>query len=230
MTDLHSNGGGPPPHHGPPPVIDLPTTNASEIYQVSLWKQLRHLSRQIRQQGMKMTLLEALDQWRRITLGAPGERFTRITPELYCGGQHLRRGLPILKGRGITAIINMRREADDARKKRTLARYLHLPTIDNTPPTLEHLFEGVQFIQTELSQGGKVYIHCWEGVGRAPTMTAAYLVSTGLSTAEAWAMIRGVRPFIRPTPMQQAQLEQFAREWGEKAENLPDPDPFAAQG
>lgn len=219
MTDLHPEGGGPPAHH-PLPVIDLPTTNASEIYQVSLWKQLRQLSRQVRQQGVKITLLEAVDQVRRVTLGAPGERFTRITPDLYCGGQHLRRGLPTLKGRGITAIINMRREADDAHKKRTLARYLHLPTIDNTPPTLEHLFEGVHFIRTELDQGGKVYIHCWEGVGRAPTMTAAYLVSTGLTTAEAWATIRGVRPFIRPTPMQQAQLEQFAREWDEQGAPL----------
>ena len=38
---------------------------------------------------------------------------------------------------------------------------------------------GVCFIDAEINRGGKVYIHCAVGCGRAPTMTAAYLISTG---------------------------------------------------
>jgi len=63
-----------------------------------------------------------------------------------------------------------------------------------------------------VESGGKVYVHCASGVGRAPTMAAAYLVSTGLSLDEAWTLIRKTRPFVNPTPPQVAALEQFARE------------------
>jgi len=69
---------------------------------------------------------------------------------------------------------------------------------------------GVEFITAEIEQGGSVYIHCGSGIGRAATMAAAYLVSTGLTEDEAWARIRTVRPFIRPTPVQVEQLRRFA--------------------
>jgi protein-tyrosine phosphatase len=62
----------------------------------------------------------------------------------------------------------------------------------------------------EIERGGGVYVHCGAGVGRAPSMAAAYLVSTGLTADEAWATIREVRPFIRPKPEQMAQIERFA--------------------
>jgi protein-tyrosine phosphatase len=55
-------------------------------------------------------------------------------------------------------------------------------------------------------------VHCGSGVGRAPTMAAAYLVSTGLSADQAWALIRKTRPFIKPTQPQLAALEQFVAE------------------
>jgi protein-tyrosine phosphatase len=90
-------------------------------------------------------------------------------------------------------------------------RYLRLPTPDNTPPTLDHLAQGAAFIKEELDKGGKVYIHCWEGLGRGPTMVAAYFVSTGISPADAWAKIRAVRPFVRPTPGQMQQLEAYGQ-------------------
>jgi protein-tyrosine phosphatase len=87
---------------------------------------------------------------------------------------------------------------------------LRLPTPDNTPPSLAHLGQGAAFIKEELEKGGKVYIHCWEGLGRGPTMVAAYFVSTGMTPAEAWSKIRAVRPFVRPNAGQMQQLEAYA--------------------
>ena len=43
-------------------------------------------------------------------------------------------------------------------------------------------------------------------------MAAAYLVSTGLTPDQAWALIRKTRPFVNPTPPQLAVVEQFASE------------------
>ncbi len=193
------------------PVVDLPSSDVSDDLQIPLRRRLINLYRQLRQQGVATTLIEAADQTVRALTGAPTRRMSEVTPALAIGGQHNRRGVARLRRRGFTAVVNMRRESDDQARGIALDCYLYLPTIDNTPPTLEHLRDGARFIGDEIERGGKVYVHCWEGVGRAPTMAAAYLVSTGRTTAEAWTMIRAVRPFIRPTPFQVAQLEAFAR-------------------
>lgn len=192
------------------PVIDLPSSDVSEDRQIPLRRSLANFYRQLRQQGIINTLIEAVDQITRQVTGAPTRRMSEVTPNLAIGGQHNRRGVRRLRERGYTAVVNMRRESDDRAKGIALDRYLYLPTIDNTPPTIEHLRDGARFIGDEIARGGKVYVHCWEGVGRAPTMAAAYLVSTGMTTGDAWAHIRAVRPFIRPTPFQVAQLEAFA--------------------
>jgi protein-tyrosine phosphatase len=106
----------------------------------------------------------------------------------------------------------MRIEFDDEAAGIAPQRYLYLPTVDDAPPSLEHLHAGVDFMAEEIGNGGGVYVHCGSGVGRAPTVAAAYLVSTGLALDEAWARIRAVRPFIRPQPQQVAQVRRFAED------------------
>ena len=64
----------------------------------------------------------------------------------------------------------------------------------------------------QIEQGNGVYIHCGVGVGRAPTVAAAYLVSTGMTPEEAWTMLRAIRPFIWPNRRQRASVKQFAEE------------------
>jgi dual specificity MAP kinase phosphatase len=169
-----------------------------------------HVLHQLRKQGVWITLLEGWDQAQRRIKGAPTERFTRITPQLHVGGQYSRKGWAMLARRGITAAVSMRGEYDDRGEGFLPPRYLHLPTVDNHAPTLEQLHRGIQFINDELARCGQVYIHCWEGVGRGPTMLAAYFVSTGIKPSEAWAKIKAVRPFIRPTAPQIAQIDLLA--------------------
>jgi protein-tyrosine phosphatase len=106
----------------------------------------------------------------------------------------------------------MRIEYDDNHRGIAPERYLHLPTVDDTAPTLDHLREGVAFIAEEMERGGAVYVHCGSGVGRAPALAAAYFVSTGVEPEEAWNRIRAVRPFVRPTLPQIEQIHRFATE------------------
>jgi len=175
-----------------------------------LLKQLSSLWYGIVDQGPWVSFLGLAELFARFITGAPIQRLSQITPQLHISGQHQGRGWKTLSKRGITAMVNMRTEFDDQAAGIAPPRYMHLKIIDNTPPTLEHLQAGSDFIAQEIKQGGKVYIHCAAGVGRAPTMAAAYLVSTGRSPAEAWTQIRKVRPFIRPTPAQIAQVDAFA--------------------
>jgi predicted protein tyrosine phosphatase len=165
-------------------------------------------------QGIRVTATWAVDHLVRIGTGAPIRRVSQITPQLHVGGQYRQRGWKRLAARGVTAVVNLRIEFDDEAAGIAPQRYLYLPTVDDTPPSLEHLRAGVEFITREIERGGSVYVHCGSGVGRAPTMAAAYLVSTGLSPQEAWAKIRAARPFVRPKPGQISQVRRFAAAYG----------------
>jgi protein tyrosine phosphatase (PTP) superfamily phosphohydrolase (DUF442 family) len=175
-----------------------------------LTKGIHILWSRLTRQGLRVTALWAADHAVRIITGAPIRRVSQITPQLHVGGQYRRPGWPRLAARGITAVVNVRVEFDDNDAGIAPPRYLHLPTVDDEPPTLEQLHAGVDFIADEIGQGGGIYVHCGAGVGRAATVAAAYLVSTGLAPAQAWARIREVRPFVRPKPVQVAQVERFA--------------------
>jgi protein-tyrosine phosphatase len=74
---------------------------------------------------------------------------------------------------------------------------------------LDDLRQGVAFIHQVIAGGGKVYIHCGGGIGRAPTMAAAYFISQGLKFDEAVELIVKARPFINMTPAQMEQLKRF---------------------
>ena len=176
----------------------------------AIYKRVRILWGRLTGQGAGVTTLWATDHLVRIITGAPIQEVSQITPRLHVGGQYRRRGWRRLKRRGVTAVVNMRTEFDDEAVGIAPRRYMYLPTIDDRPPSLEHLQAGVDFMREEIGRGGGVYVHCGAGVGRAPAMAAAYLVSTGLTPDEAWAKIREVRPFVRPKPEQVAQIERFA--------------------
>jgi hypothetical protein len=171
---------------------------------------LRILWRRFTQQGIRTTVLWAADHTVRRLSGAPIRGVSQITPHLHVGGQYRRRGWPRLSARGVTAVIDMRVEFDDEEAGIAPPRYLYLPTVDDQAPSLEHLRQGVAFIEGEIARGGAVYIHCASGVGRAATMAAAHLVHGGMAPEQAWACIRQVRPFIFPTAVQIEQLERFA--------------------
>jgi len=197
-----------PLHH--PEIPEVLATRKDALLGTNIGKRFRHFLQILYKQGWRLTVIEGVEQITRLTTGAPALRFSRITPRLHVGGQHNERGLYRLRARGITAVVSMRGEVDDREWGIAPSRYLHLPTVDNHAPTLEHLKVGTAFIREELQNSGAVYIHCWEGVGRAPTMAAAYLVSTGLTPDEAWKCIYTIRPFIRPVESQLDQVERFA--------------------
>ena len=170
----------------------------------------RILWTRLTQQGLGVTAWWAADHLVRIITGAPIRSVSQITPHLHVGGQYRRRGWRRLASRGITSVVNLRVELDDADLGIAPPQYLYLPTPDDHAPSLEHLRTGVKFIAGEVEQDGGVYVHCGSGIGRAATMAAAYLVSLGLTPQQAWDQIRVTRPFIRPTPVQVEQLERFA--------------------
>lgn len=160
--------------------------------------------------GPRALILRFYDQTLRKRTGHPVWNLSRVLPQLYVGGQHSSAGWQKMQDAGVTAIVNMREaHLDDAEKGIAGTHYLHLPTRDNTPPTLESLRQAAEFITAEIEAGGTVYVHCGVGVGRAPSAAAAYLISTGMTAKQAIAAIKRVRPFIHLTGRQFKQLVMF---------------------
>lgn len=173
----------------------------------------RRFWNQLRTQGPVMTAWAAVDWIHRAVTGRPMRYFSEICDDLYIGGQPSEKFFkPLRREWGVTGIVNMRSEHNyEIKVEGIVFNYLYLPTSDNEAPSLEHLMQGVDFILDEIEDNhGRVYIHCWEGLGRGPTMAAAYFVATGMTPEEAWKEIRRKRPFIRPTEIQLKQLERFA--------------------
>jgi len=163
----------------------------------------------LREQGVAVARLWIRDHALRRIQGMSPADTSRIAPGLYVGGQQYQHGLKRMAALNISASVSLRGEADDAARGVALERHLWLSTMDNTPPTLEQLNQAAEFISQAIEEGRGVYIHCAAGVGRAPTTAAAYLVSAGLTPAEAWSLIRQARPFIRPKAGQFEQIERF---------------------
>lgn len=164
----------------------------------------------LREQGLRTTVLWVWDKISRRVLGVSPHSVSQVQPLLYVGGQHKRHGLPRMRKWGIQAVVNMREESDDAERGLLLDHYLWLAVTDDHDPTFEELQRGANFIAEHVAAGHGVYIHCASGVGRAPTMAAAYLVTTGMTADDAWGVIEQGRPFIRPTPPQLEVIQAFA--------------------
>ncbi len=178
-----------------------------------IWKGITIVPARLVKHGVRITGLWVYEKVARLRLGVSPAETSRVIERLFVGGQHYVRGLETMRQWGIGATVNLREEADDAQRGVALPRHLWLPTPDDDAPTIAQLREAVSFIREAVAAGEGVYIHCGQGVGRAPTLAAAYLISEGRAERPkaALEMIRRVRPFITPTQAQLRRLEEWAK-------------------
>lgn len=165
---------------------------------------------------VKLTIERLIDMaWRTFT-GIPILKNTQVTPHLYLGGQYGLNALPHFQKLGITAVVSMRESQLHKPDIYPWLKVLQLPTRDWTAPTIENLEKGSLFITNVLKEGGSVYIHCHQGLGRGPSMAIAYLISSGMTYDDAVAEVKKVRPFITPTAEQLGRLKEFEEYWKKK--------------
>lgn len=166
--------------------------------------------RRLRTQGFRTTY-----QWL-VAVGIPrltgrlSLRYSQVTPNLYLGPQYGQKGKLTLEEAGITASMSLRDEYNDLDYGLAFDNYSYLPIVDNTAPTIEQLTEAVDFIRNVIITGGTVYVHCGSGVGRAPSIVAAYLIAQeGMTVDDAITRIHKARPFIRVLPVQVDRLKAY---------------------
>jgi len=138
--------------------------------------------------------------------------FSQISEEIFIGTNYCCKAhfTEELVNKGIRADISL--EAESLDQPWGVKYFLWLPTVDHTAPTMEALVLGVQMLSVMVQRKQKVFVHCKNGHGRAPTLVAAYLISTGMSLNQAIRTIAKKRPEIHIEPVQLATLEKFEKE------------------
>jgi protein-tyrosine phosphatase len=109
---------------------------------------------------------------------------------------------------GVTGDISIEKERLD--NPQGVNYFLWLPVKDHTAPTMKQLWVGVKTIDELVRQKIKIYIHCKNGHGRAPTVLAAYFIFQGMKVEDAITKIQKKRPEIHIEPAQEKMLRRFA--------------------
>lgn len=137
--------------------------------------------------------------------------FSKIDNRIYIGTNqccryHFNKNL---LSKGISADISLEENRVDA--PFGVQSYLWLPTIDGTAPSDHQLNLGVKHLTNLVNEKHKVYIHCKNGHGRAPTLVAAYYISLGHSVADAIKMVLSKRRGAHLNQKQKEALSAFAQ-------------------
>jgi protein-tyrosine phosphatase len=139
--------------------------------------------------------------------------YNRITEHLYVGGRLKPYDWETLAKLGITVNVSLQAEEQDQFLGVRPEVSLWLPTQDFVGPGVDMLQIAVPFVQAMIREGRRVYVHCYAGVGRSPTVAAACLYASGMSLEAALALIKARRPLTSINDGQRQQLHEFVAGW-----------------
>lgn len=112
-----------------------------------------------------------------------------------------------LKKEGVTADISLEEDRLDA--PFGVEFYVWIPVKNHEAPSKDQLEFGVSVLEKLVAMGKKVYVHCKNGHGRAPTLVGAYIITKGKSPAEAEALMKSKRSSMHLEKVQRRALEDF---------------------
>jgi protein-tyrosine phosphatase len=111
---------------------------------------------------------------------------------------------------GVTADMSLEEERLDA--PFGVDFYVWIPVKNQAAPDPQKLEFGVAVLEKWVAMGRKMYVHCANGHGRAPTVVAAYLIKAkGYTPEEAEAFVKEKRPSIHLEDVQREALLRFAQ-------------------
>ncbi|QQG45140.1 MAG: dual specificity protein phosphatase family protein [Candidatus Sungiibacteriota bacterium] len=139
-------------------------------------------------------------------------RYSKITPYIYIGTNMLQYShFERLKKLGISVDIDLEAGHIEKIPMRGLDTFLWLPTKDGHAPTHNQMAAGVAFLDQMVKHKKKVYVHCKNGHGRAPTLVIAYLAARGMMSKAAYEFVKKRRPVVHLNKEQMSAVEKFAR-------------------
>lgn len=146
---------------------------------------------------------------------APGdnlETFRHVCSEviessLFVSGRGIAADIDTLQRQGITHIVNA---AADACTNHFAGQFQYLTYYlkDSNIEDISFVFyKTMAWIHDAIMSGGRVLVHCCEGISRSPTLCMSYVIwRDKLSFDDAFERIREVRPICQPNPNFTCQL------------------------
>ncbi len=130
-----------------------------------------------------------------------------ITPQLTLGAIPLKSHLQNLLASGHSAVLSLIEPhesephlfgvpatAEDWSRENVI--FLNLPNPDLTPVSARDIDQGVEFIQSQITNQRKVYVHCQAGIGRGATIVLCYLIKyQNMNPKDAAQLISSKRAF-----------------------------------
>lgn len=98
---------------------------------------------------------------------------------LYLGSDKVAQQYDKLKENGVTHVINCAADISGDYHKDQGIKYLSFHLKDHIKENIESVFyEVIEFMNQAKSEGGRVYVHCVQGISRSSTMCLAYMMFT----------------------------------------------------
>jgi len=147
---------------------------------------------------------------------------------LYVAGEIIANNEKVLEEVGITHIVNAAGDACENRFPEKI-KYLTLYLKDSRGENIECVFyEVINFIDSVKQQGGKVLVHCVQGISRSVALCISYLICRhGHTYTSALGHIREQRGIASPNPAFWAQLVNFQHRLKGSFEEVPAPRVFS---
>lgn len=119
---------------------------------------------------------------------------------LYLAGDLVARNEQQLKEVGITHVVNCAADYSEDYFKDKGITYKSYHLKDHVHENIECVFyDAIDFIKSAKSQGGKVLVHCVQGISRSATIVIAYMIfSTRMTYEECFNLCRTRRPCANP--------------------------------
>ena len=167
---------------------------ARQLIYLKFFRFIRNFYIRIIRQGTKIALLRSIEE----SFGLPTSKAINQHGSFIVGPQISLIGKMFLILRRVESSVNLQSEFDDKINNLDFENHLHLPCEEYEPLSSEELSVGVKFLHDQVNKRRKTYIHCREGVSRAPYLLASYYVSLGYSIDHSFEIISKQRGFINP--------------------------------
>ena len=145
-------------------------------------------------------------------MGIPTIGHCRITDSIWVGALPGVIGLVLLKVRGFGGRASLL-ELKASQKQNRLIEVWAMPIEEFASIPTKKLWEYTDDLLERIKDGKvPLFIHCREGVGRAPAVAAALLMRQGLNLMEALDLVQLGRPVASMNNLQLSSLESFYQE------------------
>ena len=139
-------------------------------------------------------------------------------PGLYIGSAPDRRSSAALARAGVSHVIDLRSDAGQA-TSRWPEGVTVWPSalVEYQAPSVDTLRDIARQVAELLTSGATVFVHCREGIQRAPMVACAVLMETGWSLSDAYRLVSARRPVTAMSEGQLRVLREVERDCNARA-------------